>query len=142
MTTTPITPAVDREKRVRLWLFVLTAVASLLCVAGTAFHFRHEYNPLWERTPEAREARALAVMIQSRPLTDAEFGRALELCGMGHFQARADAVSVVEEAVKRDPKRGGIALEVIRRVAQARNARVRDAAERLLKRIEAAPVPQ
>jgi hypothetical protein len=141
MTTTPITPAVDREKRARLWLFVLAAIAFLLCVAGTASHFRDEYNPFWERTPEAREARALAVTTRSRPLTDAESGRALEPCGLGHVRARADAVPVVEESAKRDPKRGEIALEVIESVAQARDARVRAAAERLLGRIEAAPAP-
>src|SRR4051812_6759159 len=113
MSATP-SPAVDREKRARLWLFVLAAVAILLCVAGTAFRFRDEYNPFWERTAETHEAQALAVTNHARPLTDAEFGRALELCGHGHVQARADAVSVVEESVKRDPRRGEVALEVIR----------------------------
>lgn len=122
----------DRPALFRRWVFVLVPVSLLLGVAATAFQFRDEYNPFWERTSEFREAQGLAVTLHKRPLTDPEFNQALELCEVGHVQARTDAVSVVEESVKRDPTRGDAALPVLQRVARTRHAKPRAAAERVL----------
>jgi hypothetical protein len=101
----------------------------------TAIQLRDEYNPFWERTSEARETQVLAVTLHRRELTDDEFNRALELCEVGHAQARADAVSVVEESVKRNPARTDAAVVVLQRLTQSRYSLPRKASTRVLGKI-------
>jgi hypothetical protein len=131
-----------RQKRVLRWLFVLVPAFFILSLVVFVIAQWDEYNPFWERTPKFREVQALAVTLYARELTDAEFDRTLELCESGHVRARVDAVSVVEQSVKRNPQRAGPAAPVMKRVARARNAMLREAAERLLKRIEGPPAPK
>ena len=133
------TPEDVRQRRVLRWLFVLVPALFILSLVVFVVGQWDEYNPFGERTPEFREAQALAVTLYARELTDAEFERALQLCEVGHVLARADAVSVVEQSVKRNPQRAAPAAQVMKRVARARNAKLREAAQRLLKRIEEPP---
>jgi hypothetical protein len=136
-------PARDdvRQKRVLRWLFVLVPALLLLSLVLIAVRQWDEVNPFWERTPEFREVHALVPIIHARQLTDDEFARALQLCESGNVRVRVDAVSLVEESVKRNPARGEAAAQVMRRVVRARNAMLKDAAQRLLARIETPPAP-
>lgn len=136
-------PPSDQGRRSRLicWLLGLLPVILLAALAITAYQLRDEYNPFWESTAEFREAQGLAVTLQHRALTDQEFNRALELCEAGHVQARADAVSVVGESVKRDPARADAAVAVLRRLVRAKHSKPKAAAERVLRQIGGRPGP-
>lgn len=146
MTTTPLPQGPDDPKggagedarRMRvLWGMSALAVGLLLVSLVVTILLRwDEYNPFWERTPEFREAHGLAITLYKRPLTDDEFGRVLEMCESGHFQARVVAMSAVNESVKRAPERAAPAAEVMTRVVRSRNVMLREAAERVLRQIE------
>lgn len=131
-------PDSDRPRRFLWPLLALVAVAVILAL-GTGLWLR--YNLFWDRTPEYREANALAATIHQRSLTDAEFARALALCEMGPMQARCAGVSLVEESVKEKPERAPQTIDVLRRVAQSSDtelARCAAAALRLANRIRPA----
>ncbi|MFO0880686.1 MAG: hypothetical protein U0840_25350 [Gemmataceae bacterium] len=135
------TPEPDQERQRRLipWLLGLLSLLFLAVLGITAFQLRDQYNPFWERTQEFKEVQFLAVTLHKRVLTEDEFSRALELCEVGHVRARADAVSVVEESVKRDAKRIEAAVVVLKRVAQTKFALPKKEANRVLGKI--APPP-
>jgi hypothetical protein len=121
---------------VRLLVFiVLVVVLLLLGLAG--FWLWNEYNPFWDRTAEYREASNLAATIHKRPLTDAEFGGALQLCETGNVQARMGGVSIVE--VRLNPERIPQAIEVLTRVSQARDPKLKTYAGGLLNRLTNPP---
>ncbi len=103
-------------------LLALVALAAMLAVGGGAYWLWLRYNPLWDHTPEYREANALAATIHQRPLTDAEFARALALCDTGPMQARCAGVSLVAESVKKNPERAAQTIAVLARAAQSSDA--------------------
>jgi hypothetical protein len=115
-------PDADRS-RWYIWpLLALGAIACLLAVvAGVHWLYLH-HNPFFDRTPEYREANALAASIHQRSLTDEEFARALALCETGPMQARGAGVSLLEESVKKNPERAPQTIDVLTRVAQSSDA--------------------